>query len=152
MSTSLQQLRTYQLQECLGGSNIAEVWKAFDLQSQGYVALKIFRTELQHDPFFMTRFWNLPFSEEAQKLLSLHHPHIVQIHSFQISRPSEADHPVAYVVMDYVEGPTLADYIRDTSYKRVFPPVSDIGCYSFSVSLIGWSSVSDIVTIGSGGN
>ena len=65
MSASLQQLRTYQLQECLGGSSIAEVWKAFDLQSQGYVALKIFRTELQNDPFFMTRFWNLPLRELA---------------------------------------------------------------------------------------
>ncbi len=126
MSASLQQLRTYQLQECLGGSSIAEVWKAFDLQSQGYVALKIFRTELQNDPFFMTRFWNLPFSQEAQKLLSLHHPNIVQIHSFQISRPSEADNPVAYIVMDYIEGPTLADYIRETSYKREFPPATDI--------------------------
>jgi hypothetical protein len=30
------------------------------------------------------------------------------------------------VVMDYVEGPTLADYIREHSYKRVFPPATDI--------------------------
>jgi serine/threonine protein kinase len=126
VSTSLKQLRTYQLLECVGSSSIAEVWKAFDLQSQGYVALKIFHTELQNDPFFMTRFWNLPFSQEAQKLLSLHHTNIVQIHSFQISRPSEADQPLAYVVMDYVEGPTLADYLRDTSYKRVFPSATDI--------------------------
>jgi eukaryotic-like serine/threonine-protein kinase len=126
VSTDLKQLRTYQLQECLGGSNIAEVWKAFDLQSQGYVALKIFHSELQNDSFFMTRFWNLPLSQEAQQLLSLHHPNIVQIHSFQISHPSEADHPLAYIVMDYVEGSNLADYIRDTSYKRVFPSATDI--------------------------
>ncbi len=125
MSTNLQQLRTYQLQECVGSSSIAEVWKAFDLQSQRSVALKIFRTDLQNDPYFMTRFWNLPFSQEAQKLLSLQHPNIVKIHSFQISRPSEAEHPLAYVVMDYVEGPTLADYIRDTSYKRIFPSATD---------------------------
>jgi serine/threonine protein kinase len=126
VSSSLQQLRTYQLQECVGRSSRAEVWKAFDLQSQRAVALKIFHTALQHDPFFMTRFWNLPFSQEAQKLLALHHPTLVQIHSFQISRPSEAEHPLAYVVMDYVEGPTLADYMRDTSYKRVFPPATAI--------------------------
>jgi eukaryotic-like serine/threonine-protein kinase len=126
VSTNLQQLRTYQLQERVGSSSIAEVWKAFDLQSQHSVALKIFRSDLQNDPYFMTRFWNLPFSQEAQKLLSLEHPNIVKIHSFQISRPSEAEHPVAYVVMDYVEGPTLADYLRDTSYKQAFPSATDI--------------------------
>jgi eukaryotic-like serine/threonine-protein kinase len=124
VSASLQQLRTYQLQACVGRSSRAEVWKAFDLQSQHSVALKIFQTALQHDPGFMTRFWNLPFSPEAQKVLALHHPQIVHIHSFQISRPSEAEHPLAYVVMDYVDGPTLAEYLRDTSSKRVFPPAT----------------------------
>src|SRR5207247_4960765 len=126
MSTNVQRLRKYELHERLGSNNLAEVWKAFDPELQSYVALKIFQANLQNDPFFMTRFWNLPFSQEAQKLLSLHHPNIVQIHSFQISRPSEADNPVAYIVLDYIEGPTLADYIRETSYKREFPPATDI--------------------------
>jgi serine/threonine protein kinase len=126
VSTHLQQLKTYHLQERVGSSSIAEVWKAFDLQSQRPVALKIFRRDLQNDPYFMTRFWNLPFSQQAQKLLALQHPHLVKIHSFQISRPSEAEHPLAYVVMDYVEGPTLAEYLRETSYKQVFPSATEI--------------------------
>ncbi len=126
MSTHLEQLRTYQLQERVGSSSRAEVWKAFDLQSQRSVALKIFHPDLQHDPFFMTRFWNLPFSQQAQQLLALQHPNIVKLHSFQISRPAEAEHPLAYVVMDYVEGPSMAEYLRDTSYQRVFPSATEL--------------------------
>src|SRR5436190_9617825 len=104
-----------ELQERLGSGRTSEVWRAFDPQSQCYVAVKIFHSELVNDPAFMTRFWNVALSPEAQKLHSLHHPTIVQIHGFQISRHVETESPVAYIVMDYIEGPTLADYLRNTS-------------------------------------
>ncbi len=126
MSTNVQRLRKYELHERLGSNNLAEVWKAFDPELQSYVALKIFQANLQNDPAFMTRFWNLPFSQEAQKILSLHHPHIVHIHSFQISRPSESESPLAYVVMDYIDGSTLADYIRGSSYKGESPSAAEV--------------------------
>jgi serine/threonine protein kinase len=100
---------------------MAEVWKAFDRQLQRYVALKILHADLQNDPSFITR-----FEREAQVIASLHHPSIVQIHDFHISRPPESDSTIAYMVMDYVEGSTLADYIRNTSRKGMFPPAADI--------------------------
>jgi len=66
------------------------------------------------------------FLREARVVASLHHPNIVQIHDFQISRPPESDSTIAYMVMDYIEGPTLAEYIRETSSMGKFPTPGEI--------------------------
>src|SRR5713226_4558399 len=100
-------LGKYELQERLGRGGMAEVWKALDTQLQRYVAIKFLHADLRADPDFMTR-----FVREAQAIASLRHPNIIQIHDFQTT--TDADNP-AYMVMNYIEGPTLAEYIRDTS-------------------------------------
>src|SRR5206468_2697687 len=105
--------------ERLGHAGIAEVWKAFDPQLQRYVALKVFHADLQNDTNFMTHFWSLPLAVEAQRALALHHPNIVQIHGFQIFRSPASENLLAYMVMDYIEGSTLADHIRNTSYEEL---------------------------------
>jgi serine/threonine protein kinase len=121
VSTNLQRLKKYEVQERLGRSSIAEAWKAFDPELKRYVVLKIFSSDLQNDPVFMTRFWNLPFSQEAQKILALSHPTIVHVHGFEISRPSVSENPLAYVVLDYIVGRSLANYLHDPSYEGHFP-------------------------------
>ncbi|HJT56106.1 MAG TPA: protein kinase [Ktedonobacteraceae bacterium] len=121
MSTAAQRLGKYELCERLGRGGMAEVWKALDTQLQRYVALKILHADLQNDPSFITR-----FEREAQVIASLHHPNIVQIHDFQISRPPETSNTIAYMVMDYVEGQTLADYVRSTSRIGKFPLANEI--------------------------
>jgi eukaryotic-like serine/threonine-protein kinase len=126
MSIDLQRFGKYKLQECLGRGGMAEVWKAFDPRLQRYVALKIFSADLQNDPDFMTRLWSLPLAPEAEAIVSLRHPHIVPVHSFQISHPSESARPLTYMVMDYIEGQSLADYLRNTSCKGAFPSAADI--------------------------
>src|SRR6266446_10932355 len=109
MSTSSrsgpQRLGKYELHQRLGRGGMAEVWKAFDTQLQRYVALKILHADLQNDPTFISR-----FAREARVIASLHHPNIVQIHDFQTTQSAESDGPLAYMVMDYVEGQTLAHY------------------------------------------
>src|SRR6266568_2190971 len=109
MSTSPRRLGKYQLQQQLGHGGMAEVWKALDTQLQRYVAIKLLHANLKEDPHFIAR-----FEREAQLIASLHHPNIVQIHDFQIAS-SEEEGTIAYMVMDYVEGQTLADYLRRTS-------------------------------------
>ena len=109
MSTRPRRLGKYELQERLGLGGMAEVWKALDTQLQRYVAIKLLHANLKEDPHFIAR-----FEREAQLIASLHHPNIVQIHDFQIAS-SEEEGTIAYMVMDYVEGQTLADYIRRTS-------------------------------------
>ena len=102
MSTNSQRLGKYELLERLGQGGIAEVWKARDTLLQRYVAIKILHANLQEDPNFITR-----FEREAQLIASLHHPNIVQIHDFQITRIPESTTPIAYMVMDYIEGLSL---------------------------------------------
>jgi eukaryotic-like serine/threonine-protein kinase len=133
MSTTPQRLDKYELQEKLGHGGIAEVWKAFDSQLQRFVAIKLLRPNLRDNPNFINR-----FKREAQLIASLHHPNIVNIHDFQVYTPgeSEADtSSVAYMVMDYVEGQTLADYIHNTSSKGQIPSPGEIINLFTSISL-----------------
>jgi eukaryotic-like serine/threonine-protein kinase len=65
------------------------------------------------------------FQREGQAIAALRHPNIVQVYDFQVSS-SDDDGPMAYMVMDYIEGQTLADYIRRTSYAHNFPTNEEI--------------------------
>ena len=114
-------LGKYELQHLLGRTGMAEVWKAFDTHLQRLVALKLLQADLHNDPNFVAR-----FEREARVVASLHHRNIVQLHDFQVSRPPESPTLLAYMVMDYIEGPTLADYIAHTSARQHFPPVHDL--------------------------
>src|SRR5712692_6594511 len=120
MSIRPRRLGKYELQEQLGSGGMAEVWKALDTQLQRYVAIKLLHANLQEDPHFIAR-----FEREAQLIASLHHPNIVQIHDFQTAS-SQEEGTIAYMVMEYIEGPTLADYIQHTSAQRKFPSPAEI--------------------------
>lgn len=130
MSTEPRRLGKYELRERLARGGQGEVWKAFDLQLRRYVAIKLLHADLQSDPDFVSR-----FEREAQFIASLHHRNIVQIHDFQFVHTPDSHFSTAYMVMDYIEGPTLADYIRNTSRKEQFPPASDIVSIFTAISL-----------------
>src|SRR5436305_14403460 len=115
-----------ELQERLGRGGMAEAWKAYDPQLQRSVVVKIFHTDLLTDPDFMTRFRNLPRVPEAKLIASLQHPNIVRLHGFHISPAEEGEETLAYVVTDYVDGPTFAQYLRTTSYQKAFPSAADV--------------------------
>ncbi|MBA2680029.1 MAG: protein kinase [Ktedonobacteraceae bacterium] len=115
----------YRLLECLAYGGMGEVWKALDTKLNRTVAVKLLRSELRRSSDFVAR-----FESEAQLIASLHHPNIVKIHNFYVSQEAEA--PLMYMVMDYVEGQTLADYIRKTSGQGQFPSPADI-VYIFTV-------------------
>ncbi|TMC18390.1 MAG: serine/threonine protein kinase [Chloroflexi bacterium] len=122
MSTELRHLGKYELQKRLAHGGMGEVWKARDTQLGRYVAIKLLRTDMRHNPDFVAR-----FEREAQLIAALRHSHIVQIHDFQVASTSaDGEDTMAYMVMDYVEGQTLADYLRATSRKGQFPPATDI--------------------------
>ncbi len=127
MSTNPRRIGKYELQELVGRGSMTEVWKAFDSQQKRYVAIKFFHPDVQVDPDFVTRFLS-----EAQIIASLDHPNIVQIHDYQVSqqpigeRLAPTQNPTPYVVMDYIEGQTLADFIMHTSRMGRFPPAAEI--------------------------
>src|SRR5438067_5607651 len=130
MSTHPLHIGKYELQQCLGRGGMGEVWKAFDPQLQRHVAIKLLHPDLQAVPDFLTH-----FEREARIIASLRHPNIVQIYDFQLSRPPESESTVAYMVMEYIEGQTLADYIRSTSSGGNFPPPVEIVHLFASISM-----------------
>jgi len=121
MSTNPGYIDKYELQELLGQDGMAEVWKAFDTQAHRYVAIKFLHANLQADPGFVAR-----FQRETTIIGALHHPNIVQYYDFTILQPSETGNVTAYMVMNYIDGGTLADSIRNTSHQGKFLPAVDI--------------------------
>jgi serine/threonine protein kinase len=121
------QLGKYELRERLGQGGMAEVWKAFDARLQRFVAIKFLHSMLRSDPTFISR-----FLLEAQAVASLHHPNIVQIYDFETPAPGD-DNALAYMVMDYIEGQTLADFLRATSHQGQFLPEADLLSLFYSI-------------------
>jgi eukaryotic-like serine/threonine-protein kinase len=126
VSANLRLFGNYQLQDHLISGGMTDVWRAFDLHFQHTVVIKILHAELQYNPDFMAHFWSLPVEREAQALLSLRHPNIARIHGFYVSLPGESGNPMPYIVMDYIEGQSLAQYIHNTSSKGAYPPAADL--------------------------
>lgn len=141
MSEGSWSLGKYELQLCLGQGGMAAVWKAYDTQLQRYVAIKLLHADLQNDPSFIAR-----FIREGRVIASLRHPNIVQVHDFQVVRPPNSENTIAYMVMDYIEGQTLASYIANTSAMHKFPPPIDIVHLFTSISLaIDYAHQQDMV-------
>ncbi|MBA2286180.1 MAG: serine/threonine protein kinase [Ktedonobacteraceae bacterium] len=121
MSAEARQLGKYELHERLGSGGMGDVYKAFDPQLRRYVAIKLLNADLRNDPTFTSRFTN-----EAQLVASLHHPNIVRIHDFDFVPETASTGALVYMVMEYIPGQTLSDYMRETSRQFKFPPAADI--------------------------
>ncbi len=79
---------------------MGQVYQATDTKLNRQVALKILPEAFAADPDRLAR-----FQREAQVLASLNHPNIAQIHGI------EEDEDTRALVLELVEGPTLADRI-----------------------------------------
>ena len=95
-----QRIGPYQVSARIGTGGMGEVYRARDTKLNRLVAIKVLLPALADDPDRLAR-----FSREAQLLASLNHPHIAQIHGFEDAGGLHA------LVMELVEGPTLADRI-----------------------------------------
>src|SRR5438477_4515678 len=120
MNVVPRRLGRYELRQQVGRGNVGEVWKAYDLQLRRDVAVKIIHTDLQSDPHFLAN-----FTQEGQALTSLRHANIVQVYDVAVSRSAQGNDTTAYILMEYVEGQTLADYINTTP-KDALPPLAEI--------------------------
>src|SRR5713101_9642768 len=112
MITGLQQIGKYELHRRLASSHASECWKAYDGQSQHYVTIKAYHSNQPPDSDTVAQ-----FVRSLEKLASLHHANIAHIRDVYIFPSRHPDDPVAStvcVVTDYVEGQTLAEYIRNT--------------------------------------
>ena len=93
-------LGPYDVTAQLGEGGMGAVYRARDTKLQRDVALKVLLPEVANDPERLAR-----FRREAQTLAALNHPHIGGIHGLEESNGTIA------LVLELVEGPTLADRI-----------------------------------------
>ncbi|NLG89617.1 MAG: Stk1 family PASTA domain-containing Ser/Thr kinase [Clostridiaceae bacterium] len=91
----------YELVEKIGTGGMADVYKARCRVLKRWVAVKILKDEFVNDEEFLER-----FEREAYAAGSLNHPNIVSI--YDVGR----DGNIHYIVMEYVDGITLKEYIR----------------------------------------
>ncbi len=102
MAISLgKRLGPYEILSAIGAGGMGEVYRARDTKLSRDVALKVLPEAFVRDPACMAR-----FEREAKLLASLNHPNIASIYGLE-----DSDHTRA-LVMELVEGPTLADRIR----------------------------------------
>jgi hypothetical protein len=90
----------YQLIQQIGAGGMATVWRARDLRLGRPVAIKLLRPELAEDEDLARR-----FESEARHAASLSHPNVAGVYD------TEVDPAGRFIVMELVDGPTLADVI-----------------------------------------
>jgi Tol biopolymer transport system component/tRNA A-37 threonylcarbamoyl transferase component Bud32 len=94
-------LGPYEISSSLGAGGMGEVYLAQDTRLGRSVAIKILPDQFSSDIQRMAR-----FDREAKLLASLNHPHIAAIYGLEESNGARA------LVMEFVEGPTLAERIK----------------------------------------
>lgn len=92
----------YEITELIGVGGMAEVYKGVDVIDNKPVAIKILKKEYAENEEFLRRFRN-----ESKAIAVLSHPNIVKIYDVGFSEKLQ------YIVMEYIDGITLKEYIED---------------------------------------
>ena len=100
-------LGPYEIVAPLGEGGMGEVYRATDRTLKRDVAIKVLPDALAHDTERLAR-----FEREAQILASLNHPNIAHIHGLEQADGAKA------LVLELVEGPTLADRIAQVGHPH----------------------------------
>jgi eukaryotic-like serine/threonine-protein kinase len=93
----------YRLERLLGGGGMAGVYLGRDMELDRPVAVKLLAENLARDETFRER-----FLREARLSARLSHPNVVVVYD-----AGETEHGRPYIVMEQVEGRTLADVLRE---------------------------------------
>lgn len=101
----------YEVGELIGRGGMAEVHIGHDTRLGRTVAIKVLRSDLARDPSFQNR-----FRREAQAAAALNHPAIVAVYDTGedvVTEPTGVVAHVPFIVMEYVEGHTVRDILRN---------------------------------------
>src|SRR5690606_9296686 len=102
----------YRLEALLGDGGMGTVYRAYDMNLERPVALKIMHPHYARRPEFRAR-----LRQEAKTLASLDHPSIVRVHAYG------EDHDVAYVAMEYISGGSLRAHLQRLQQRQQFLPL-----------------------------
>ena len=97
----------YEIREIIGVGGMAVVYKAFDNQENRIVAIKILKEEFISNEEFLRRFRN-----ESKAIAMLSHPNIVKVYDVSFGDL------IQYIVMEYIEGITLKEFIEQEGSLR----------------------------------
>jgi eukaryotic-like serine/threonine-protein kinase len=100
----------YRLEGRLGYGGMSTVHLALDARLERQVAVKLLAEHLAEDPTFISR-----FQREAQAAARLVHPNIVQV--FDSGQDESSGQ--YYIVMEYIEGQSCAEILRDDGWMEV---------------------------------
>jgi eukaryotic-like serine/threonine-protein kinase len=107
----------YRVKSRLGFGGMSTVHLAFDKRLERRVAVKLLAEHLAEDPTFVSR-----FQREAQAAARLIHPNIVQVFD-----SGQDEHTGQYfIVMEYIEGSSCAEILRDDGWVEVDEAVAII--------------------------
>ncbi|MEK6280026.1 MAG: protein kinase [Acidobacteriota bacterium] len=96
----------YQLERLLGRGGMGAVYLATHLGTERYVALKLITPQFMRNQEFVAR-----FKREARAAGRLRHPNVVDVTDFGFAHAG--NEPVAYLVMEYLDGCTLGDVLAE---------------------------------------
>ncbi|MGH9874763.1 MAG: serine/threonine-protein kinase [Pyrinomonadaceae bacterium] len=94
----------YRLERLLGRGGMGAVYLATHLGTERYVALKLITPQFMRNEEFVAR-----FKREARAAGRLRHPNVVDVTDFGFAHAGKE--AVAYLVMEYLDGCTLADVL-----------------------------------------
>ena len=114
MATPTDVAGRYRLDRRLGAGGMSTVFLALDTVLERQVAVKLLAEHLAEDEAFVAR-----FRREALSAAKLQHPNIVQV----FDSGKDPDSERHYIVMEFVEGPSCADLIRDEKMLDVHQAV-----------------------------
>ncbi len=97
----------YEIREIIGVGGMAVVYKAYDCIEDRIVAVKILKEEFISNEEFISRFKN-----ESKAIAVLNHPNIVKVYDVSFGDL------IQYIVMEYVDGVTLKEYINKQESLR----------------------------------
>lgn len=110
-----QQIGQYQVESLLGEGGMGAVYRAHDLKNDRMVAIKIMLANLVNKPQFRTR-----FMQEAEAIGKFSSPAIVTVYD----TGTFEDAP--YIVMEYIEGGSLVNYMRQLDWSGAKPTVETV--------------------------
>ncbi len=108
-------LGKYEIIEWLGRGGMAEVYKAYHPKLDRYVTVKILHSYLVEGKDFLTR-----FEREARAVASLRHPHIVQIHDYEV------EDETYYMVVEFIDGGSLRARMDNLAKAGAYIPIHQV--------------------------
>ncbi|WP_369297645.1 Stk1 family PASTA domain-containing Ser/Thr kinase [uncultured Neglectibacter sp.] len=97
----------YEIHDLIGVGGMAYVYRAYDRVEDRWVAIKILKEEFSNNSEFLRRFRN-----ESRAIAMLSHPNTVKVYDVSFGDQ------IQYIVMEYIDGITLKQYIEQEGAIR----------------------------------